>query len=294
MKRTWMILAAMLIAASGHAQDQRTVKRDLIRELLSVIDTKAMTQENLDFVFHRLEQPANTEQIKELDEEGRKQYEASMKKYSDSIRQFRERLYARIDYTKYADEVYAPIFDKNFSAGELRELITFYKTPGGQKMARTMADLSIGSMLRASEMMQELGETIRKEMDQEENNAHPWRRTMADLRTVATATEAYATDANKYPDVKSYDELRPILSPTYIRTLPEKDAWGTPFMYVVSADGQHYRFVSAGADKRFDWNATTIEVLPENFAGKAMDSADADIIFQDGQFVQYPAESAKN
>jgi hypothetical protein len=76
--------------------------------------------------------------------------------------------------------------------------------------------------------------------------------------------------------------------------MPEKDAWGTPYMYVASADGQHYRFVSAGADKRFDWNASTIENLPENYEGKASTSLDTDIIFQDGVFIQYPVVSQKD
>ncbi|HEV3484572.1 MAG TPA: hypothetical protein VG106_04130, partial [Vicinamibacterales bacterium] len=37
-----------------------------------------------------------------------------------------------------------------------------------------------------------------------------------------------------------------------------KDAWGTPFLYRVSADGKTYTIASAGSDKAFDestWHA---------------------------------------
>lgn len=256
-----------------------------------MIDAKALTQSTLDVIFEKLGQPQNAEALKSMSADERQQYDASMKKYSDMLRTYRERLYSRIDYTKYADEIYGPVFDKAFNADELRQLIVFFKTPVGQKTAKTIPEFTIGSLLRGSEMMTQLGNTIREEMENEEKAANPWKQTMADLRTVATATEAYATDENKYPNVRSYSDLKPILSPIYVKTLPEKDAWGTPYMYVVSADGQHYRFVSAGADKRFDWNASTIETMPENYQGKPSASLDADIIFQDGLFIQYPAVS---
>lgn len=294
MKRSVAVLVSLIVTASVFAQDQRTIKRDLIRELLNVMDTKALTQSSFDVIFHRLEQPASEAAMKDASDEERKQYAASAKIYSDQIRVFKERLYARIDYAKYAEETYAPIFEKNFTADELRELIAFYKTPVGQKSSRTLAEFTVGGLIRGGETVAELSAAIRDELEAEDKAAHPWKSTMADLRTVATATEAYATDDNKYPNVKSYEELGSILSPTYIRKMPEKDAWGTPFMYVVSADGQHYKFVSAGADKHFDWNATTIESLPENYKGRASESLDADIVFQDGQFIQYPSASAKN
>lgn len=291
MKRRLAVIGLLVFCVPLFAQDQRTIKRDLIRELLNVIDAKALTQSTLDVIFEKLGQPQNAEALKTMSADERQQYDASMKKYSDMLRTYRERLYSRIDYAKYADEIYAPVFDKTFNADELRQLIAFYKTPVGQKTAKTIPEFTIGSLLRGSEMMTELGNTIRQEMENEEKAANPWKQTMADLRTVATATEAYATDENKYPNVRSYGDLKPILSPVYVKTLPEKDAWGTPYMYVVSADGQHYRFVSAGADKRFDWNASTIETMPENYQGKPSASLDADIIFQDGLFIQYPAVS---
>src|SRR6476469_8555212 len=293
MKRSIFVLAVVAIAATATAQDARTVKRDLIRELLNVIDAKALTQSSMDVIFARLTQSPSSESMSSMSEAERKQYEESMKPYVEQMRVYREKLFSRIDYVKYADEVYAPILDKTYNAEELKQLIAFYKTPLGQKSAKIMADFTLGGIMRGSEMMTEAGMAVRDEIDKEDKAAHPWKATMADLRSVATAAEAYATDENKYPAVSSFSGLAPILSPVYIKTMPEKDAWGTPYLYVVSSDGQHYRFVSAGADKHFDFNATTIAMLPENSPGKASENLDDDIIFEDGRFIQYPAGSMK-
>src|SRR6266436_6704770 len=66
------------------------------------------------------------------------------------------------------------------------------------------------------------------------------KRTMADLRTIATAWEARATDVNKYNAAGSISiptgtlaptTMTTILSPTYIKSLPPRDGWGNDFKY---------------------------------------------------------------
>ncbi|MFL6248651.1 MAG: type II secretion system protein GspG [Thermoanaerobaculia bacterium] len=111
---------------------------------------------------------------------------------------------------------------------------------------------------------------------------------MADIRTLATALEAYATDNNHYPDV-TLDALAQLLSPTYIMHVPMTDRWGTPFLYV--GDGEdRYRFVSAGADGVFEESSRALGPLqPEK---SATDDPNADIVFEDGGFIQYPAALA--
>src|SRR5438445_6663728 len=57
------------------------------------------------------------------------------------------------------------------------------------------------------------------------------KRTMADIRTIATAWEARATDLNKYnaagltlpTNSVSIDNLTSFLAPTYVKTFPQKD-----------------------------------------------------------------------
>ena len=64
------------------------------------------------------------------------------------------------------------------------------------------------------------------------------KRSMADIRTIATAWEARATDANSYaaagtsfafPTTVSYATLSGKLAPTYIKSLPANDGWGNAY-----------------------------------------------------------------
>ena len=119
------------------------------------------------------------------------------------------------------------------------------------------------------------------------------KRTMADLRSVATALESYSTDNNAYPRVESFEELRAILTPTYIRELPQMDGWGAPIRYEcrssVSEDSaatcDSYWVSSGGRDRTLETDDPTL-VIPQTTV-----NFDCDIIYTNGEFVQYPQGS---
>jgi type II secretion system protein G len=87
------------------------------------------------------------------------------------------------------------------------------------------------------------------------------KRTMSDMRALATAVEAYAVDNNSYPTASCPDGLTAIiggatvvnsasfskLSPTYIGQPPKVDGWGQ-FVYFAS-DTNDYAIRSLGRDK---------------------------------------------
>ena len=104
------------------------------------------------------------------------------------------------------------------------------------------------------------------------------RRTMADMRTVALAVNAYAVDFSFAPKFTkaTVAELRPFLTPTYLRTLPEVDGWHRAMFY--EAEALSYTLLSMGAD---GVEQTTVHEGPTTeFA--------ADIIMTNGVFVQWP------
>jgi type II secretory pathway pseudopilin PulG len=112
------------------------------------------------------------------------------------------------------------------------------------------------------------------------------KRTMADIRTLATATEAYAVDHNTYPPAGStMDDLEKLLSPTYIRTLPKLDGWENTYRYhCLEPDGPRclgYAFQSAGKDGELD-------ELPREIVPEATRHFDCDILYANGSFVWYP------
>src|SRR5450759_4697941 len=78
------------------------------------------------------------------------------------------------------------------------------------------------------------------------------KRTMADMRTLATAIEAYAVDNNNYvagtcaaglfTDVgtPTTDTSFSALTPTYIAAAPKKDGWGHSYVYDSPAPQDKY------------------------------------------------------
>jgi Type II secretion system (T2SS), protein G len=111
-------------------------------------------------------------------------------------------------------------------------------------------------------------------------------RTVAGMRILANTVESYATDQNEYPNV-AFDDLEQLVTPIYIAEIPRLDAWGNPFYYLGEPDGQRYRFVSGGADGAIEPESKNLE----RFEPRMTDDANADLIFQDGVFLQYLAGS---
>ncbi len=74
------------------------------------------------------------------------------------------------------------------------------------------------------------------------------KRTMVELRTVATAVSSYATDFAYVPRVPTgvVEDLTPYLAPTYLRTLPYLDGWRRAMLY--NSEGLNYTVRSNGSD----------------------------------------------
>jgi hypothetical protein len=76
--------------------------------------------------------------------------------------------------------------------------------------------------------------------------------TMSDMRSLATAIEAYATSHKAYPAAATFAEVVALIQPNYMKKAPANDAWGHAFVYVVGPNGESYRLVSAGSDGTTD------------------------------------------
>jgi len=121
------------------------------------------------------------------------------------------------------------------------------------------------------------------------------KRTMADMRSIATAWEARATDVNRYnaagttaglAQAVTYTQLSGGLTPTYIKNLPEKDGWGKSYDFgtdVAWGNGtgtaaQQYGIASAGRDGS----------MANSVTAGATTNFDCDIVYSNGSFVAYP------
>ena len=118
------------------------------------------------------------------------------------------------------------------------------------------------------------------------------KRTMADMRSVATAWEARATDLNRYNAAGAISLLTDVsthvptaLEPTYIKSTPTKDGWGNTFRFgtdlawgTAAGQAQNYTIHSRGKDNTQDGSLD--EGGTTNFNN--------DIIFSNGSFIRYP------
>jgi hypothetical protein len=113
-----------------------------------------------------------------------------------------------------------------------------------------------------------------------------WKRTLADMRSIAVAWESRATDINSYTvnEVSGgpvgTDDLVAALAPTYIKSVPREDAYGEPFLFTVGMSGNKYEIRSTGENREID----------ETAAGPFDDMA-KDTVFSNGSFVSYPREA---
>jgi type II secretion system protein G len=119
------------------------------------------------------------------------------------------------------------------------------------------------------------------------------KRTMADMRTIATAWEARATDVNRYnaagvtfPTTNaSIDNLTSFLSPTYVKSFPQHDGWGNNWglgvdqAWAGTTAAQVYAIISYGKDG---------SAQSGSVAGGATTNFDCDIVYSNGSFIQYP------
>ena len=117
------------------------------------------------------------------------------------------------------------------------------------------------------------------------------KRSMADVRSIATAWEARATDYNRYTQTGytalgtamaatgSAAALDALLTPTYIRTFPQKDGWGTNWGFNVDAASaaQRYQIISYGKDAVASTGSTG-----------ATTNFDCDIVYENGAFTVFP------
>ena len=114
------------------------------------------------------------------------------------------------------------------------------------------------------------------------------KRTIGDMRSVATAVESYAVDNNAYPlqtTIGSINGIGTFLETTYIRKTPINDGWNNAFQYITDAQGQQYTLASYGKNKASEAAVTGIA------CGTQTRKFENDIVFAVGQFCQQPEGS---
>ena len=263
-------------------------QRVLVGKLLELIDVNKSSASVMDSMLGHVEKQF----LADAEAKGNKP--ADIAEARETFIAFRQKV-ASIDFAVMMNEAFIRIYSKYFTEKELEELVAFYGTPVGRKSIEVMGDLAREGMEAASHDLVPRVEKIMAEVIAEQEKKRPWRRTMADIRSVATAVEAYAIDNDDLYPAGDYASLQKLLVPEYLGSFPAKDIWGHEYAYAVSPDRTQYRLVSAGADSIFDWDSRRIVAATgETDAAPAVryrDRLEDDIIFADGVFLQVPVQA---
>ena len=110
------------------------------------------------------------------------------------------------------------------------------------------------------------------------------KRTMADIRTIGTACEAYAVDNSSYPSLGGaglVTVLAPYIEPTYVKRAPRADGWNFGMRALSELRG--YTIAGAGRDKTF-----TNTALNTGYVLGTTTNMDCDICYSNGSFTVFP------
>ncbi|MDX2438904.1 MAG: prepilin-type N-terminal cleavage/methylation domain-containing protein [Acidobacteriota bacterium] len=109
------------------------------------------------------------------------------------------------------------------------------------------------------------------------------KRSMADIRTIGTAIEAYAVDHASYPTVTVGligDGLSTLIEPTYVKRAPRDDGWNESLRAVTVL--QTYSIGASCRDKVFSNPDLT------TYTQGTTNDMDCDIIYSSGSFTVWP------
>ena len=126
-------------------------KQEMIRELLTIVGIAGMAEQMRDQQsvvelmqmqpsYHQMMEWATSEQP-DLAEADRQLLLARLDDFDAFAERFRALFNERLDFSAIIETVYPPLYDKTFSEEELRQLVTFYRTPVGRRSIEVMPSL---------------------------------------------------------------------------------------------------------------------------------------------------------
>jgi hypothetical protein len=132
-------------------------KQALVKEFMEAMGGQKTATELIDTMvkFQEQEAPKMISSLIEADENltaaQKDQLRQSITESTERVNKQTRDFFARINIGQMIEEISYPIYDKNFTESELRDLIAFYRTPTGQKMVSVGPKLVMEAMVAFSE-----------------------------------------------------------------------------------------------------------------------------------------------
>jgi len=156
----FLVISSLSFAANAQAPISEE-KRKLISELAIIMKMdKESVAHTMDTLLKEMESsytPSFREAVDQADglspEEKERLKATAIERYQSFSRRFRERLPQVVDYGKFVEETIYPLLDKFYTEQELSDMISFYRTPTGQKLVDTWPQLYAESIRMAQEKL---------------------------------------------------------------------------------------------------------------------------------------------
>lgn len=157
-------IMVLLWAWPLHAEPVTIVpeKRQLIHQLLDIAQSKNLTSRTVDVMLTQMEHNY-AQMIQEMEPQltsspqglSKEQFsKLAVEEQQHTLQRFRELYTQQIDLPAIMEQVAEPLYDQYFTTEELQNLVTFYRSPTGQKTIQVMPDLMRSSMQHTSELLQ--------------------------------------------------------------------------------------------------------------------------------------------
>jgi hypothetical protein len=181
---TRTLLVAMLcifgLASVSNAQQTITPeKKALIKELLEVTGGHQTSEDMMNAMLQEMDKelPQIMSTLIDNDRVLTPAEKVDLKRDATELalrvsKRFREMFMQRVNVGQIVEDVSYPLYDKYFSADEIRDLIAFYKSSTGKKSIEVMPALVAESIAKTNEAMLPAIQQLIKEVTDDELSQH--------------------------------------------------------------------------------------------------------------------------
>ena len=164
-----------MIAQANAQTEVSTEKETAIKELIALINVDNRAEDLVGLLSMQMDSLREATISAVLDDrtdltaaEKKSLRESLIANQKEASKRFQEKMMQKLNYNEMINEIAAIVYDKYYTLEEVRDLLTFYKTPTGQKTLKTMSPLMSDTMQLTQERLIPKIPIILKEIQEEE------------------------------------------------------------------------------------------------------------------------------
>lgn len=180
MKIKLLLLFLLFFFSHTSFAQEATEKKALIKELLVTLEADKTPEEIFNATFNQMEKILPNIFLSEIEndphlahleagerEEVKRRINESMQ---NTQKRFKELFKQRVNLAEITEQISYSLYAKFFTEDELKDLISFYKSPTGKKSTKILPELISESLQKTNEILEPLIRQIIDQVIKEEKN----------------------------------------------------------------------------------------------------------------------------